>query len=726
MSKPKINHALIEYILAQPSFADFKNSSSSDDIIKFMDEMPGGFLIYHADGSQDIIYANQALLRIYQCDTLEEFREMTGNSFRGMIHPEDLDAVELSIEKQIASSQYDLDYVEYRIIRKDGGVRWIEDYGHFFHSETAGDIFYVFLVDATEKRKQILLERNLLIQEKEQKIQNLIEEYDKERKLIHQEQLRRLEVIEGLSINYESILYADLDTNQLLPYRLSGRTERQFEKKFQVLDFSWYTTDYINTWVHPEDREQVRISTTPAYIRKKLSQTETYYINYRVLNQDEIQHLQLRIVNVGNAAHISQIVMGYRRIDDEVLREMEQKQVLEEALHNANLAIVAKNTFLSNMSHDMRTPLNAIFGFTTLAKNHSEHPAALLDYLNKIEAAGGQLLDLIDKVLEISWAEAKDIQIIEAQCNLHDIIQDVHKSLLPMAEKKHITFSLNDSEVEHFNIYSDSGKLRQILLYLTDNAITYTPDNGRVDIIIKEEEALPNDHAHYQFIVKDTGIGIGHDFLKHIFEPFEREKNTTFSGIHGTGLGLTITRNIVEKMGGTINVHSIPGQGSTFTVLLHLHIQNHPFTPAIDKEAIMEQIKQKKILLVEDNEINLEIETEILQELGFHIEAAANGSIAVEKIKTSSPGEYAFVLMDIQMPVMNGWQAAAAIRHLEHPLLSHIPIIALSANAFENDAKMSIENGMDAHLTKPIDIPLLLDTAVQVVQAHQDLYGDTP
>ncbi|MCM1495732.1 MAG: ATP-binding protein [Bacteroides sp.] len=726
MSKPKINHTLIEYILAQPSFADFKNSSSSDDIIKFMDEMPGGFLIYHADGNQNIIYANQALLRIYQCDTLDEFREMTGNSFRGMIHPEDLDAVELSIEKQIASSQYDLDYVEYRIIRKDGGVRWIEDYGHFFHSETAGDIFYVFLVDATEKRKQILSERNLLIQEKEQKIQNLIEEYDKERKLIHQEQLRRLEVIEGLSINYESILYADLDTNQLLPYRLSGRTERQFEKKFQVLDFTWYTTDYINTWVHPEDRERVRSSTTPAYIRKKLSQTETYYINYRVLNQDEIQHLQLRIVNVGNDAHISQIVMGYRRIDEEVLREMEQKQVLEEALHNANLAIVAKNTFLSNMSHDMRTPLNAIFGFTTLAKNHSKHPAALLDYLDKIEAAGGQLLDLIDKVLEISWAEAKDIQITEAQCNLHDIIQDVHKSLLPMAEKKHITFSLNDSEVEHFNIYSDSGKLRQILLYLTDNAITYTPDKGRVDIIIKEEEALPNDHARYQFIVKDTGIGISHDFLKHIFEPFEREKNTTFSGIHGTGLGLTITRNIVEKMGGTIDVHSIPGQGSTFTVLLHLHIQNHPFTTAIDKEAIMEQIKQKKILLVEDNEINLEIETEILQELGFCIEAAANGSIAVEKIKTSRPGEYAFVLMDIQMPVMNGWQAAAAIRHLEHPALSHIPIIALSANAFENDAKMSIENGMDAHLTKPIDIPLLLDTAVQVVQTHQDLYGTTP
>lgn len=724
MNEPKINHTLIEYILTQPSFADFKNSSPSDDIIKFMDEMPGGFLIYHAKGNKEIIYANKALLRIYQCNTLEEFREMTGNSFHGMVHPEDLNDVEKSIKKQIDSSQYDLDYVEYRIIRKDGSIRWIEDFGHFFHSETAGDIFYVFLVDATEKRNQILLEKNILLEEKEQKIKNLIEEYDKERKLINQEHLRRLEVIEGLSINYESILYADLDTNKLLPYRLSGRTERQFEKKFQILDFAWYTTDYVNTWVHPEDRERVRSNTSPAYIRKKLSQNETYYINYRVLNNGEIQYLQLRIVNVGNNSHISQIVMGYRRIDEEVLREIEQKQMLEDALHNANLAIVAKNTFLSNMSHDMRTPLNAILGFSTLAKSHLDDRTMLLDYLSKIETAGGQLLDLIDKVLEISWTEAKDVQITEAECNLHAIMQDVQKSLLPMAEKKNIHFSLNDSEVIHFDIYSDSGKLRQILLYLTDNAITYTPDNGHVNITVKEVETLPNDHAVYQFMVKDTGIGISNDFLNNIFEPFEREKNTTFSGIHGTGLGLTITRNIVEKMGGSIDVHSIPDQGSTFTVLLHLRIQNQPVTPSINTEEVIAQIMQKKILLVEDNEINLEIETEILQELGFRIETATNGCIAVEKMKASSPGEYAFILMDIQMPVMNGWEAAAAIRRLENPVLSHIPIIALSANAFENDERMSMESGMDAHLTKPIDIPLLLDTAVKVVQTHQDLYKD--
>lgn len=722
MNKPKINHTLIEYILTQPSFADFKNSTPSDDIIKFMDEMPGGFLIYHANGNEEIIYANKALLRIFQCDTLGSFLKLTKGSFKGMVHPEDLADVEQSIREQIESSQYDLDYVEYRIIRQDGTIRWVEDYGHFIQSKTAGDIFYVFLTDATDKREQQLLEQNTLLEESERRLKNLIEEYDKERKLINQEHLRRLEVIEGLSINYESILYADLDQNKLLPYRLSGRTERQFKKKFQALDFAWYTADYIDTWVHPEDREQVRQGTSLEYIRNELSKSKTYYINYRVLNNGETQYLQLRIVNVGNDSHISQIVMGYRRVDDEVLREMEQKQVLEEALRNANLAIVAKNTFLSNMSHDMRTPLNAIFGFTALAKNHIDDSHMLQDFLDKIETSGKQLLDLIDKVLEISWIESKNIQIVETECNLHDILLDVQKSLLSMAEKKQLSFSMNDTDVTHANIFSDSGKIKQILVYLADNAITYTKSNGSVNITIKELEVLSNGYAVYQFIVQDTGIGISDAFISNIFEPFEREKNTTFSGIHGTGLGLTITRNIVEMMGGTIDVQSIPEQGSTFTVTLHLRIQNQPTIPSVNPEDIIAHIKQQKILLVEDNEINLEIETEILQELGFHIDTAANGNIAVEKVKMAAPGEYAFILMDIQMPVMNGWQAATAIRSLENPALSHIPIIALSANAFENDERMSIESGMDAHLTKPIDIPLLLDTAVKIVQAHNDLY----
>lgn len=716
MKQQKFEHNLIEYILAQ------EESDNFIEIKNFMDEMPGGFLIYWMDKNEEIIYANKALLRIFQCSTLEEFREYTGNSFRGIVHPEDLEAVEESIKEQINHSQYDFDYVEYRIIRKDGEIRWIEDYGHSLHIDSVGDIFYVFLGDATEKKNLQVAETTRLMEEKkrkEKKLKTLIEEYDKERKLINQEHLRRLEVIEGLSVNYESILYANLDDDKILPYRLSQRTERQFEKKFQIRKFSWYVSDYVNVWVHPEDQELVSRVTSPEYIRKKLAASKTYYTNYRVIYHGEQQYLQLRIVNVSNREHISQIVMGYRKVDEEIQLEMEQKQIFEDALNNATLAINAKNTFLSNMSHDMRTPLNAIFGYTTLAKKYIDDPKAVGNYLNKIDIASKQLLELIEKVLELSWAESNNTRLTETECNLSDILQDVHESLLPQAAEKNITFSLNSIKMTHYDIYGDLNKLRQLLSNLASNAITYTNADGTVDISVEELEKFPNNFAVYQFIVKDNGIGIGKDFLGHIFEPFEREKNTTFSGIHGTGLGLTIAKNIVDMMGGTIQVDSAPEKGSTFTVILRFRIQTHPLSSANHTEDAFSSLLNKKILLVDDNIANLEIETEILQGMGFIVETAINGRDAVEKMELSSPEDYDLILMDISMPVMNGWEATKSIRNFSDPKLAHIPIIALSADAFDSDKQMSIESGMDAHLTKPIDIPILLETIAKTLHSRK-------
>lgn len=692
---------------------------SIHEIIKFMDEMPGGFLIYHAHGNEEIIYANKALLRIFGCNTLAEFRYITGNSFKGLVYREDLDRVEQSITEQISHSQYDLDYVEYRIVRKDGVIRWVEDYGHFIRSQSVGDIFYVFLSDATEKRDHLMSEKAALIsekKEKEQKLQNLIEEYDKERKIINQEQLRRLEVIEGLSVNYASILYVDLDSDKVLPYRLSTRNENQFNSEFQSHLFSRYAKDYVNTWVHPEDRALVARVTTPEYIREKLSSSKTHYVNYRIQSDNTTQYLQLRIVNVSSDKHISQIVMGYRNVDEEILLAKEQQRALEDALNNAKLANNAKNTFLSNMSHDMRTPLNAIFGYTLLARQHIETPQNALNYLDKIDISARQLLDLIEKVLEISLMESRDIYIKETECNLCDIIQDIQKAIQPLADEKNIALTTNCVCVEHCDIYGDQDKIKQFLSYLANNAIKYTKNGGRIKITADETERLPNDCSVYRFTVEDTGIGIHKEFLEHIFEPFEREQNTTFSGVHGTGLGLTIAKNIVEMMGGSIDVQSTVGVGSIFTVTLRLRTQINPLQSFIDTDVILEQMMHKKILVVDDNEINLEIETEILQGLGFTVETATNGVNAVNKIKNAAPDEYAVVLMDIQMPVMDGRHAAKTIRELEQPVLSRIPIIALSANAFEHDKRMSIKSGMDAHLTKPIDVPVLLETMARIVQ----------
>ncbi len=458
--------------------------------------------------------------------------------------------------------------------------------------------------------------------------------------------------------------------------------------------------------------------TLPEYIKKELEENKTYYFNYRIQDEDEIQYLQLRIVNVGSPDRISQIVLGYRGMDEEVQREIEQKQMLEEALNSANLAIVAKNTFLSNMSHDMRTPLNAIFGYTTLARKSIHDSGAVSNYLDKIEESSRQFLELIDKVLEISWTEANDSRITETECNLNDILADVIRHLDPQASKKEIQINLDTVSLEDSNILADREKLRQIFLHLTGNAITYTRPGGNVDISVKELEKQINHYAVYQIQVKDTGIGISKEFLDHIFEPFAREKNTTYSGVHGTGVGLTIVKHIVDLMDGTIEVSSVVDEGTVFTITLRLRIQNKPIEEAADMDVILDYIMNQTILLVEDNEINVEIETEILQGLGFQLKSVSDGRMAVDAVRQSEPGDFVLILMDIQMPVMDGWQATREIRRLENAELADIPIIALSADAFESDEKKSIQCGMDAHLTKPIDIPLLLDTMAAAVHDH--------
>lgn len=685
-------------------------------MISFMDEMPGGFLIYHAEHDEKIIYANKALLRIFQCSSIQEFQKLTGNSFRGIVHPEDLDRVETSIWEQIAASKYDFDYVEYRIIRKDGTIGWIEDYGHFVKTDAVGGIFYVFIGDATQKHHRQQMERNALIDAQKQeseRLKDIIKNYDKEKKLIHQENLRRLEVIEGLGVNYDTILYTNLDTEKVLPYRLSDRIAQQFDYENKPCEFLQFVHGYVNTWVHPDDRGRVLDAVSPDYIREKLADKKTYYVNYRISVENTVQFLQLRIIEVGDGDHISQVVMGCRRIDEEILREMEQKQLLEDALNRANAAIVAKNTFLSNMSHDMRTPLNAIFGFASIAKANIDDQQLTRSYLDRIEESGHQLLELIEKVLEIAWMESEDVHFAETKCNIVDIIKEVYDSLRPATIDKNISFSLECTELKHPYVYSDPDKLRQLIKYLTNNAIRYNKNDGKISLTIKESDEISEEYSIYQIVIQDSGIGISQDFLEHIFDPFERENNTTQSQVFGVGLGLTIAKNIANRMGGDIEVSSTLGKGSTFTVTLRLRIQTDSNIDEKQSDNLYANLPGKRILLVEDNEINLEIEKEILQGIGFVLETAINGSIAVDKLKHAKPGYFSLVLMDIQMPVMNGYEASKAIRKLEDPAMSKIPIIALSANAFESDKQMSLESGMNEHLTKPIDVPLLLNTISQ-------------
>lgn len=659
----------------------FVSHLTASDYITLTNRMPGGFFIYQADHEEEIIYANQTMLRIFNCSTMDEFREYTGNSFKGIVHPDDLPAVEKSIQDQIHHNTGDLDFVEYRIIQKGGNIRWLEDYGYFSKDDHGIDIFYVFVTDITERKQRQM-----------------------------EEQIRWLDMIEGLSVDYDSIFYADLDTDKIQAYRVSRRFEKKFKNIQTPCPFQGFDTDYIRTWVLPEDRHILQQATQPEYIRSQLSNHQFFHVNYRIVQYEKIEYLQLRIVNVGSDDRISQIVMGYRSVDEEIISEMEQKRTLADALTLSQSSNIAKNTFLSNMSHDIRTPMNAIVGFSALAKKYINDTQKVKNYLDMIETSSDHLLHLINNVLEISSIEAGKIHMEEAECNLLEILQQVQAAILPRAGAKSITFSLNISGLKHYTIYTDRRRLGEILLRLVHNAVKYTESGGWIELTVIELEKGEPEHCTYQFSVEDNGVGIGEAFLKHIFEPFERQQNTTLSGVHGTGLGLTITKKYVDMMGGTIDIKSVVGTGSTFTVTLRLRTQGSPTKPFLPpKPTAIPPNSPRKILLVEDNKINLEIEVELLQDMGFLVDTATDGSIAVEKIQSSQPGDYSLVLMDIQMPVMDGYHATMAIRQMENPELANIPIVALSANTLEEDRKRSMECGMNAHLAKPVNMPQLME-----------------
>ena len=669
---------------------------------KFVDRMPGGFFIYHADGEEELIYANDAMIRMFNCKSEQEFRELTGNSFRGIVHPEDLELVEKSIWEQIANSCYDLDYVEYRIIQKGGGIRWIDDYGHFVRSAVAGDVFYVFAGDATEKKAIQLEEKKALLKEnfqKEWSLKSRLEEYD-------QEHLRHLEIIEGLSVDYESIFYANLETNRVKAYCVSPRFRKQFPEEYQVCPFEGFDREYIREWVHPDDWEALAEATNPECIRRKLAKDKTFVVNYRVSAGEKISYMQLHVVDVGIEGEFGQVLLGYRNIDAEIKKALDQKQILRDALQEARLANDAKNRFLSNMSHDILTPMNAIVGFTALARKHIHEKEKVAEYLGMIGAASDQLLQLLNDVLEISKIESEQDRVEEAESNLIEIVQQIQKVAFPRAAAKHITLSMDISELAHPFVRADREKLDQILTHLVDNALKYTEDGGLIRMVVSDVGEPKENHALFRFCVEDDGIGINEEFQAHLFEPFEREKNTTFSRIHGTGLGLTIVKKLVDMMGGDVSVKSRVGEGSRFQVSLPLEVQQ---VQKEAEEAPMDFCESKRILLVDDNEINLEIEKAMLQGVGFLVETAEDGSIALDMMRQAGAGYYDAVLMDIQMPVMDGYHATRAIRALEDPALSTVPIIAVSANSFEEDRRKSLESGMNAHLPKPLDSQRLLE-----------------
>lgn len=524
-----------------------------------------------------------------------------------------------------------------------------------------------------------------------------------------------------------------------------------------------------------------------------------------------------------------------------------ESAVLKEKLHKARAAERAKTTFLSNMSHDIRTPMNAIIGFTTLAKNNIDNKERVQGYMEKILSSGNYLLSLINDVLDMSRIESGKLNIEEKPCNISDIFHDMRNIIQTQMQSKQLVFFMDTVDVVDEDILCDKLHVNQVLLNLLSNAIKFTPAGGAVSLTISQKPNAPAGYGSYEFRVKDTGIGMNSDFVQHIFEPFERERNSTVSGIQGTGLGMAITKSIVDSMGGMIHVKSEEGHGTEFIINLDFRLQSEHkqveisqilsgkralvvddnfstcdsvtkmlaqlgmraswtmhgreavlrtrqaiemkeefFAYIIDwalpdlsglevvrqvrsivgNEALIlvmtayewtafedearqagvtafcnkplflselreimenaaEEIKTtgespvllpvenqldgKRLLVVEDNELNREIAEELLVENGFIVETAEDGTVAVQKVKAADNGYYDLILMDVQMPIMNGYNATRAIRALDDPAKASIPIVAMTANAFEEDRQLALEAGMNDYAAKPINIEELLE-----------------
>ncbi len=397
-----------------------------------------------------------------------------------------------------------------------------------------------------------------------------------------------------------------------------------------------------------------------------------------------------------------------RRSKAQMLEKEEQRKVISDALIAAENANRAKTTFLNNMSHDIRTPMNAIVGFTALAESNIDDKEQVQDYLGKISVSSQHLLSLINDVLDMSRIESGKIVLEEEDVHLPDVINDIRTIIQPNIDEKNQDLSVGTAGIVNEDIITDKMRLNQILLNLLSNAMKFTPEGGAIDFSATEKPSSEEGYTNIEFRVKDNGIGMNEEFKGKIFEAFTREKSSTVSGIQGTGLGMAITKNIVDMMGGTIKVISEEGKGSEFIVDIPCRISDAPK----DKEEAPEvkvDLTGKRILLAEDNEMNQMIATAILEGVGCIVEVAGDGTYAVEKIKDQPAGYYDVILMDIQMPNMDGYQASKEIRALDDPVKANIPIIALTANAFEEDRKVAIEAGMNGHLAKPYDIERMME-----------------